>query len=59
MKYAPKNNGVTASPPTQLLDQVRERLRVRHYSLRTEQAYLSWIRRFIPASGKRYLVQMG
>lgn len=30
-----------------LLDQVRELIRVRHYSIRTEQAYLQWIRRFI------------
>ena len=37
-----------------LLDQVRARLRVRHYSLRTEQAYVSWIRRFILANGKRH-----
>ncbi|KTF29736.1 recombinase XerD [Xanthomonas vesicatoria] len=42
-----------------MLDQVRDRLRVRHYSLRTEQAYLSWIRRFILASGRRHPAQMG
>ena len=30
-----------------LLDMVRERIRVKHYSLRTEDAYLHWIRRFI------------
>ncbi|MEA9565522.1 phage integrase N-terminal SAM-like domain-containing protein [Xanthomonas sp. WHRI 8932A] len=41
------------------MDQVRDRPRVRHCSLHTEQAYLGWIRRFILASGKRYLVQMG
>ncbi|MBB5735542.1 hypothetical protein FHT09_001241 [Xanthomonas arboricola] len=51
MKYIPKNNGVTARPSTRLLDQVRGRLRVRHYSLRTEQAYLRWTLRFILASG--------
>ncbi|MBB3825077.1 integrase [Xanthomonas arboricola] len=59
MRYTPKNSGVTAPPPLRLLDQVRERLRVRHYSLRTEQAYISWIRRFILASGKRHPAQMG
>ncbi len=42
-----------------LLDQVRDCLRIRNYSLCTEQAYLSWIRRFMLASGKRYLVQLG
>lgn len=30
-----------------LLDQVRDALRVRHYSLRTEASYLQWIKRFI------------
>ncbi|SOT93643.1 integrase [Xanthomonas arboricola pv. fragariae] len=38
---------------------MRDHLRLRHYSLRTEQAYLSWIRRFILASDKRHLAQMG
>ncbi|WAW86787.1 phage integrase N-terminal SAM-like domain-containing protein [Xanthomonas citri pv. malvacearum] len=48
------------TPPTpKLLDQVRGRLRLRHYSLRTEQAYVSWIRRFILASGQRHPGQMG
>ena len=28
-----------------LLDQVREALRVRHYSLRTEESYVQWIKR--------------
>ena len=30
-----------------LLDRVREVIRFRHYSLRTEEAYLGWIRRFV------------
>lgn len=37
-----------------LLDQVRARCRVRHLSLRTEQAYVTWIRRFVLANGKRH-----
>lgn len=37
-----------------LLDQYRERLRVKHYSLRTEDAYLHWARRFIYFHGKRH-----
>jgi hypothetical protein len=41
------------------LDQVRDRLQVRHYSLRTEQAYPSRIPHFILASGKRHPAQMG
>lgn len=42
-----------------LLEEVRRRLRLKHYSLRTEQAYLSWIRRFILANGKRHPRGMG
>ena len=37
----------TPAPPPRLLDQVRERIRYKHYSLRTEKAYLFWIKRFI------------
>ncbi len=41
-------------PPPRLLDPVRDRLRVKHYSLRTEDSYLHWIRRFIFLHGKRH-----
>jgi integron integrase len=37
-----------------LLDQVRAELRLRHYSARTEAAYVQWIRRFILFHGKRH-----
>ena len=33
--------------PKKLLDQVREKLRVKHYAYRTEKTYIFWIRRFI------------
>jgi len=42
-----------------LLDQVREALRLRHYSLRTEQSYLGWIKRFILFHDKRHPREMG
>jgi len=42
-----------------LLDQVRDRIRFRHYSIRTEQAYVQWIRRFILFHGKRHPGDMG
>ena len=42
-----------------LLDQVRARIRVKHYSIRTEQAYVDWIRRFIRHFGKRHPKDMG
>lgn len=40
--------------PKKLLDQVRERLRARHYSIHTEKSYVSWIRRFILFHGKQH-----
>jgi len=42
-----------------LLDQVRAQLRVRHYSLRTEDAYIQWIRRYIFFHEKRHPAEMG
>ena len=38
---------VVPNPKLKLLDQVREVLRLRHYSIRTEQSYCDWIRRYI------------
>ena len=38
------------SQPPKLLDQVRELLRIKHDALRTEEAYVDWIRRFITLS---------
>jgi hypothetical protein len=42
-----------------LLDYVRQALRVRHYSLRTEEAYVQWIKRFILFHNKRHPREMG
>ncbi len=42
-----------------LLDQVRVELRTRHYSRRTEQAYVRWIRRFVIFHGRRHPAEMG
>ena len=44
---------------TRLLDQVRERIRYLHYSLRTEQAYLLWVRAFIRHHGLRHPRTLG
>lgn len=51
----------SSSPTTRprLLDQVRQRIRVLHYSYRTEQAYVDWIRFFIRFSGRRHPRDMG
>jgi integron integrase len=42
-----------------LLDRVRERLRVKHYSIRTEEQYVSWIRRYVLFHGKRHPRETG
>ena len=53
-------SGTLAGPrPARLMDEVRRCLRLKHYSLRTEQAYVGWIRRFILANGKRHPREMG
>jgi len=42
-----------------LLDQVRQAIRTRHYSYRTEKAYVHWIKRYILFHHKRHPVEMG
>src|SRR6266545_4402044 len=51
--------GVVPNPKARLLDQVREVLRLKHYSIRTEEAYVQWIKRFIFFHGKRHPREMG
>jgi len=50
---------VSPSKRPRLLDQVRDEIRRRHYSIRTEQSYVEWIRRFILFHGKRHPSTMG
>ncbi len=42
-----------------LLDQVRQALRLKHYSIRTEESYVNWIRRYILFQNKRHPAEMG
>jgi len=44
---------VIPNPKLRLMDQVREVLRVKHYAIRTEQAYCDWIRRYVRFHGMR------
>jgi integrase len=53
MARAPQGN------KPKLLDRVRETIRIRHYSIRTEEAYVSWIKRYILFHGKRHPLEMG
>lgn len=50
---------VMSSTSPKLLDQVRDRIRLKHYSLRTEEAYVGWIRRYILFHGKRHPAELG
>jgi len=54
-----ESNTPPATKPPRLLDQVRDRIRVKHYSTRTETQYLQWIKRFIFFHGKRHPGEMG
>jgi integron integrase len=47
------------APKPRLLDRVREALRIRHYSRRTEEAYVVWIRRYILFHNKQHPIEMG
>jgi integron integrase len=53
----PSNATVGSSP--KLLDRLRWLLRAKHYSIRTEEAYVDWARRFILFHGKRHPDEMG
>jgi site-specific recombinase XerD len=47
------------NPPKKLLDQVRDAIRLKHYSHRTEETYVQWIRRYILFHKKRHPAEMG
>lgn len=63
MQYRSADAGVAGQSvkgaKVRLMDEVRRRLRTKHYSMRTEQAYVGWIRRFILANGKCHPNTMG
>jgi integron integrase len=48
-----------AKSPPPLLEQLREAIRMRHYSIRTEDVYVDWVRRFIVFNGKRHPRTLG
>jgi integron integrase len=55
-----KASGVDDAPaPPRLLDRLRRTIRVRHYSIRTESAYVDWVRRFILFHDKRHPQDLG
>lgn len=50
---------VSTAPTPKLIDRVRQAIRLRHYSRRTEDSYASWVRRFILFHRKRHPADMG
>ncbi len=53
------SNATKSTEPPKLLELVRGKIRLKHYSIRTEQAYLDWIKRFILHFHKRHPNEMG
>lgn len=51
--------GVAGASEPRLLDRLREAIRIRHYSRRTEKAYVGWVRRFVLYHDKRHPQEMG
>ncbi len=51
--------GSSGTTRPRLFDEVRRRLRTKHYSVRTEEAYVYWIRRYIRANGSRHPRELG
>ena len=53
------NQSQAINQPPKLLDQVVAKMRVKHYSLRTEKTYIYWIKRYIWHFDKRHPKDMG
>jgi site-specific recombinase XerD len=58
-EHAPECIPVVSPHKPKLLEQVRDVIRRRHFSIRTEQAYTDWIRRFILFHKKRHPLELG
>jgi site-specific recombinase XerD len=56
---SPANPAVDPPRAPRLLEQVRDRIRFRHYSRRTEVTYIDWIRRYVLFHGKRHPRELG
>ncbi|GLI37504.1 integron integrase [Geobacter hydrogenophilus] len=54
-----KNTSSAEPEKPRLLDMLRTRIRLKHYSLRTEQTYTEWAKRYILFHGKRHPAEMG
>ena len=57
--HKPAQPAPTPTVPPRLLDAMRDSIRLKHYSLRTEETYIHWVRRFIHFHGKRHPRELG
>jgi integrase len=57
--YPPVTTSSAPADPPKLLDRVRDRIRRKGYSIRTEKSYAHWIKRFILFNDKRHPEDMG
>jgi integron integrase len=58
LEHSPLMTAPTTASRPKLLDQVRQAIRARHYSYRTEKAYVHWIKRFIFFHNNRHPIEM-
>lgn len=56
---AVRETAPAGAPKPRLLDKVREAIRAKQYSRRTEKTYVHWIKRYIFFHGKRHPAEMG
>jgi len=56
---APTNASSAAPQQRRLLDRLRGKIRLKHHSIRTEQAYVDWVRHFFLFHEKRHLTDFG
>lgn len=59
MKIYPQNKRVNLQKTMKLEDQIREVMRFKHYSLRTEESYVGWYRQFVRFNSMRHPEEMG
>jgi integron integrase len=57
--FVSENLTATTEKKPRLLDKLRDKLRLKHYSIRTEKAYLDWVKRFILFHEKKHPLDMG
>ena len=55
---APTASALASAAKPRLLDQIRQAIRTRHYSPKTEETYVHWVKRFIFFHDKRHPVEM-